>query len=308
MSELKQIYQELEQQRAKKFKAALTLFILGPLFMVIAAILFFVPIESDVVPILSLVFFLIGVILLIVGFFIKGNFCKKVRVRMEKAVIRSLFPDSIYKENEGFELSFLLSPGFFAEPDRYYGDEFMKGTYKGISFQKAGYDLQKKQVTTDSKGHTIVNYVTYAKGTMYHFAFERNFNETVKILEKQGVVSFGGLSAGLKKVETEFIQFNKKFRINCSDETTVFYLLTPQVQEQIMNLEEKYKGSFFLAFINNSLFVAINDNGATVNIPFSKPISEETMRNVVEFYGTPALIIDSLKLDGNKYKANAGVK
>lgn len=310
MSDLNKAYQELEKIRAKKFKTSLILFILGPILLITGLVLFFLgsdTFEDSIFFIIGIVLFLAGFVLFAIGLGVKASFSKKVRNNMEVIVCNHLFPDAIYSHDEGFELSFLLSPGFFASPDRYYGSEYMKGTYKGIPFQKATYDLQKKQVQTDSHGNTVVTYNTYAKGTMYYFTFSRHFNETVKILEKQGVLSFGGTRDNLKKVETEFIQFNKKFRILCSDETTVFYLLTPQIQEEVMNLEKKYKGSFYLAFVDNALFVAINDSGASVTIPFTKPISEETMRPVVDFYGTPATIIDSLNLDGNKYKAETAI-
>ncbi len=308
MSELNKAYQELEAIRSKKFKTSLFLFILGPILLITGLILFFIAsdtFEDSALFVIAIFLFLTGFVLFAIGLGVKASFSKQARNNMEKIICDHLFPGATYSHDEGFELSFLLSPGFFASPDRYYGSEYMKGTYKGIPFQKAMYDLQKRQTHTDSKGNTIVTYDTYAKGTMYYFEFSRHFKETVKIIEKQGILSFGSTKGGLKQVETEFIQFNKKFRILCSNETTVFYLLTPQIQEEVMNLEKKYKGSFFMAFMDNALFVAINDSGATVSIPFSKPISEETMRPVVDFYGTPATIIDSLKLDGNKYKADA---
>lgn len=308
-NELKNLYANLEDMRKKKYKSTLALFILGPIFLVLGVTLFLLNglLDADILLILGLVIALIGIILLGIGWGIKNRFCKEVRNTAEKAVRDELFPDAKLDPNKGFDLPFLMKPGFFGSPDRYYGSEYMSGSYKGIAFQKASYDLQKKHTTTDSKGHTTTTYITYANGTMYHFTFERDLGETVKILEKQGALSFGAGKDGLKKVETEFIQFNKKFRVLASNETMVFYLLTPQIQEKIVQLEPKYKGTFYLAYMGNTLFIAVNDSGESVKVPYSKPISDETMRPILEFYGAPALFIDKLDLDSNKFKKNAGV-
>ncbi len=308
-NELKNLYANLEDMRKKKYKSSLVLFILGPIFLVLGITLFLLNglLEADILFIIGLIIALVGIILLGIGWGIKNRFCKEVRNIAEKAVRDELFPDAKLDPNKGFDLPFLLKPGFFGSPDRYYGSEYMSGSYKGIAFQKASYDLQKKHTTTDAKGHTTTTYITYAKGTMYHFTFERDFDETVKILEKQGALSFGAGKDGLKKVETEFIQFNKKFRVLASNETMVFYLLTPQIQEKIMELEPKYKGTFYLAYMGDALFIAVNDSGESVKVPYSKPISDETMRPILEFYGAPALFIDTLDLDSNKFKKNAGV-
>jgi hypothetical protein len=67
-------------------------------------------------------------------------------------------------------LNVLLKPGFFASPDRYYGKNYKSCTYEGIPFEQAGYDLQRRESHTDSKGNTYYTYETYAKGTMYRFA------------------------------------------------------------------------------------------------------------------------------------------
>lgn len=308
-NELKNIYADLEAMRKKKYRSSLTFFILAPVFFVLALIVFIIKglFGMDFVTAVGVVLSIIAFILLGIGLGIKNSFCKEVRNRAEKAVRDELFPDAKLDPNKGFDLPFLMKPGFFGSPDRYYGSEYMSGSYKGIAFQKASYDLQKKHTTTDSKGHTITTYITYAKGTMYHFTFERDLGETVKILEKQGVLSFGSSKDKLAKVETEYIQFNKKFRVLASNETTVFYLLTPQIQEKILALEPKYKGTFYLAYIGNSLFIAVNDSGESVKVPYSKPISDEIMRPLLEFYGAPALFIDTLDLDSNKFKKNAGV-
>lgn len=304
-SQFKKLYEELEKERKSAHKFFLIFVLLGIVFFLLGIISFFFA-ENDVLMILGLVAFFAGIILIAIGFGKKSYFKKNVQKTVEVKVAETLFPGAKYDAKDGLDYESVMKPGFFARPDRFYSTNLMEGTYKGIPFKKSSYDLQKKHTSTDSKGHTTVTYVTYASGTMFCFHFERDFKQIVKVLEKEGVLSFGMGEKGLTKVETEFIQFNKKFKVLTSDETLVFYLLTPQIQENVIKLESVYKGGFYLAYMGDELYVAINDNGESMNIPFSKPINEETMKPVIVFAGAPAFFVDTLNLDSNKYKANAG--
>jgi hypothetical protein len=246
-----------------------------------------------------------GIILLIIAGTIRMNFVRNTYSTLKNTVENALFPGAFKDPNRGLVLKTLLAPGFFSTPDRYYGRDYMSCTYNNIPFEKAAYDLQRKETHTDSKGNTYTTYETYAKGTMYHFTYERDFGQIVKIIEKSGMLFFG--SAGLKKVETEYILFNKKFKVLASDETTVFYLLTPQIQEKIMALESKFRGQFYMAFIGNELFIAVNDSGSSIQIPFRFPITKEVLTPIVECLGIPAVFINLLGLNKNKFEKNAGV-
>jgi len=231
-------------------------------------------------------------------------FCKAVGTRLQAQINQELFPDAKYSPN-GLPIQLILKPGFFEMPDRYYTADYMGASYQGIEFEKGHYRLQRRETHTDGKGHTTTTYVDYAVGTMYHFIYGRDFGGTLKVLEKS---SFGfSRSGGLPKYETEFITFNKKFGVFSSDQQLVFYLLTPQIQEKILSLEGKAAGQFYMAFMKNELFVAINDSDNTVSIPFFKPLDEASMGGIVEYMSIPAVFIDLLGLTRAKFEKNAGV-
>ena len=306
-NELDKLYENFEKIRKSKVKQFVAFAIFG-IILIVVGILFLLDVfqlEVGETAYIGICFFIGGVIFFTIGSLAKTSFSKYVRNNSEKAVRDHLFPDAVLKPDEGFALPIIMTPGFFSKPDRYEGSEYMSGSYKGVKFDKAAYDLKKKHTTTDSKGNTTTTYVTYAKGTLYRFSFARSF-ETVKIIEKQGAISFGIMNKGLETVETEYILFNRKFKVLSNDKTTVFYLLTPQIQEQIIDLEKRYKGNFYLCYMGNTLYVAVNDNGETARVPLFKEVSEETMRPIKEFYGAPAVFIDALSLDSNKFKENAG--
>jgi len=235
---------------------------------------------------------------------IRRKFTTSLLSTVQKRVLDTLFPNRSVNDAIGLNYELLMKPGFFHKADRYIGRDYMRSSYDGIPFEKASYQLQEKQVRSDGK-HTYVEYVTYAEGTMYHFTFERDFGQIVKVMEKQGLVSFG--SAGLKRLETEYILFNKKFATLASDETTVFYLLTPQIQEKIMELEGTFAGHFYLCFMGNELFIAVDDSHQSIVVKILKPITEETISHINTVYGIPMVFIKLLGLDKSKFKKDAGV-
>jgi hypothetical protein len=245
-----------------------------------------------------------GVVMMVMAAYYHRTYSSSAYSLLVNTIDQTLFPKAFKDPNRGMILNVLLKPGFFASPDRYYGKNYKTATYNGISFEQAGYDLQRRESHTDSKGNTYYTYETYAKGTMYRFAYDRNFAAIVKVLEKGGLLTFG--SGGLKKVETEYMAFNKKFQIMTSDETLVFYLLTPQIQEKILDLEGKFKGRFYMAFIGDELFIAVNDSDTSISIPFKTPITVETLTPVIECLAIPAVFITLLGLNKTKFQKDAG--
>lgn len=304
---VKKLIASFEAERQKVYKTVKTLSLVGwPLFAIgflMVPVCFFFQLPTTIAFIMAIIG-IAGLIVACVGLAKKSNFRRKVASNLQSEINAELFPNAKYGP-VGMTIQVLLKPGFFSLPDRYYSTNYMTAKYNGIEFEKCHYQFQRREETTDSKGHTTVSYVDYAVGTMYHFAYGRDFGGVLKLMEKSG---FGYLGkSSLQKYETEYINFNKKFLTLSSDQQLVFYLLTPQIQEKIMSLEGMAKGQFYLCFIGNELYIAVNDNDSTVTIPFNKPMTEESMGTIVEYMSIPAVFIDLLGLTKTKFEKNAGV-
>jgi hypothetical protein len=305
---VKTVLPHFEEARKKARKTYGILLGIGIPCIVIGAVLFFIALMKDwpnIALVLLALLVIAGIVLCFVAGGVHGKYSRQVSSWAEDSVNQLLFPNALKDDGRGLLLKKVMEPGFFAVPDRYFGSNYLTATYDGISFEKANYRLQKLETHTDSKGHSYTTYEDYAQGTMYRFQYDRDFGQVVKVLEKQGMLSYA--KGNLQKVETEYILFNKKFLTLASDATTVFYLLTPQIQEKILSLENKFKGQFYLAFIGNELFIAVNDSNTSIRIPWSKPLSQEEMMSIVELYAIPAVFIKLLGLNKAKFEKNAGV-
>jgi len=312
---MQKLISALEIGRKKAAKKVLIVSLIGAGFFVLAIafllLLAMIPSSStgELNPAFlfaSLAFIVVGIILVIVAVALSKSFKKKTIDALKEEIRNELFPGAIVRPKDGLSPALINKPAFFQNYDRYLYRDFMSSNYKGIPFEKGHYELQRLETHSDGHGHTTTQYVTFAMGTMYHYSFGRQLGQIVKVLEKDGMFFIG--KNGLTKVETEFIQFNKKFMVLASDETTVFYILTPQVQEKIMEEEKTFKGHFYMAYMDDELFIAVDDNDSSYSISIRKPFTEESLTPIVKCLAMPAVFVNDLDLDTPKFQKNAGTK
>ncbi len=241
---------------------------------------------------------LVGVILFAISSSKKSKISKEFKNKFVPELVNDLYPNATYNPNEGLSEDAILEPGFFKRPDCFYSEDYVSATYNGIPFEMSDFDLKERHVHHNSKGGTTVTYETYAKGRFMTFDFKRDFNQVVKVAETK----YLGLNTrGLEKVETESMEFNKKFNTYASNPITAFYVLTPQFQLKLLELEKLFKGSIFFAFMKGKFYVAICDNISILDVNASKKISQETLDILVSQLSVPASIINELNLDKSKY-------
>ena len=69
-------------------------------------------------------------------------------------------------------------------------------------------------------------------------------------------------------------------------------MLTPQIQLKLLELESKFKGSIYFAFMRGKLYVAITDGVSILDIDASKKISEKTIEILESQLLLPVAIIN----------------
>ena len=283
---------EFEEYREKACKSANKLMYTGIALSVVGVIGMF-----TFLPLL-MILTVIGFILIGISSNQKSKISKEFKTKFVPELIKDLYPNASYNPSYGLSEGHILEPGFFKRPDRFYSEDLVTATYNGIPFEMSDFDLKERHVTRNSNGGTTVTYETYAKGRFMIFDFKREFNQVVKVAESK----YLGLNTrGLEKVETESVDFNKKFSTYASDPVTAFYVLTPQIQLKLLELETKFKGSIFFAFMKGKFYVAICDNVSILDVNASKKITQDTIDILVSQLSVPASVINELKLDSAKY-------
>lgn len=290
---------EFENRRKSTIKKA-TIFILISVACLLLGIVAFFLIGGY-----GLFLMIPGIVLLIIGISTRSKISKEFKDKFVPGLVKAMYPDSTYNPMIGFPEQVVLEPGFFKRPDRYFSEDFVKASYNGIPFEMSDFEMQEMHVHHNSKGGTTVTYVTYAKGRFLVFDYQRDFKQTLKVVESS--LHWGG-TKGLEKIDTESIDFNKKFKTYTSDPLTAFYILTPQIQLNLLELETKFGGSIYFAYMNGKLYVAICDNASILDINASKKVSMDTINMLNAQLSVPKWFIDKLDLDSNKFASGQTIK
>ena len=250
-----------------------------------------------------LVLFFCGILFLVSTFFavLSTIYSKKWKIYFKNNIVKVLiekeYPNCEFSESNGFSFEEFYEPKFFAKTDRYLSSNYMKAVYKDILIRASDFELQRRQ--QNEKGSSY--YVTVAKGRMYILTFDRVFENIVKVTEKTGLLNFNFTS--MKKVEMESVEFNKKFLTLSTDDLAAFYVLTPQIQETMLNIEKQFKGTIYYCFKDNHLFIAINNGEESFKCSVFTPLNN--LDKVLNEIRIPQKLVDAFKLDREKFNSNS---
>ncbi len=282
-----QYYNTLENHRKQKIK-------LYKKYNLIIIILF---ISVFVLMIINFYLALITIGLIVYFFYKKSAIQKEYRTLFKEEVvntlIRSQFDNVEYIQSIGINVRHINNACFFNRPNRYTTEDLITGTYDGVSFKMADVHLEKKRTNGTSEGY----YDTYIKGKFILIDFERNFNDTVKIIERKTITPFNTYNKGLVEVELESIDFNEKFKVFSTTKHAAFYMLTPQLQEQLLHLESCFNGDIYVSFMQGKCYIVINDNSNSFEHKITEEITKEHIDNILYQINLVPNIIKSFKIN-----------
>jgi len=250
----------------------------------------------------------LGLVLIFVGTGLFQWTQRKFKQEYLKSYLSDLIEDGEFIPKKGFNRVQGLHPNdvymseFIERADRYYSYDYLHGVIDGIKFQSSDVHLQRLEYRTytDSKGNRKRKrqYVTFFKGRVFHFDFNKNFDGCVLVLERYRPRS----NRKYKKVELEYVDFNKKFKTFTTKEHTAFYILTPHFMESLMKVEKENPGNVGFSFIDNKLYFALHKNRSTFSLrPFRK-IDERYLQSIHDEVEMIYNMVDDLKLNRNIFK------
>ena len=242
---------------------------------------------------------LIGFIFLIMASYIKAKYDAFVKSNVIDGLIKEMYEDGSYLPNQMLDIQYITSLGIYRRPDRWFGEDYFSGVYKGVRFACSEVTLQERRESTDSKGNRRVYYVNFFNGRIYSFTFEKDFKEKLQVMEKR---SGGRVSGKLTKFETESIEFNKKFTTYATDQHYVFYQLTPVIQLNLLQFESMHRGTIQALYHNNTLDIAVNDSLNTLHLDLKTPLVMENLSHIMIDIQMPAAMINEFNLDSDKFK------
>lgn len=130
--------------------------------------------------------------------------------------------------------------------NRISGSDLIEGRYKGVNFSFS--DIHLEMETTDKNGRKTRT--TKFKGQWLILSLAKPMTYGVRI-RKNG---------GTSTVQTENIEFNRRFQILASDGHTAFYVLTPQLMEQILKADNRANARMLIGFAGDKMHIALGSN------------------------------------------------
>ena len=217
--------------------------------------------------------------------------------------LQAFFSDIEYNHNLGIDAFTLNRTVLIDTGDTYYSNDLVKGKYKDIGFTQSDVEIIKNYdepfVKQDPISITSRSDIAF-KGRFLIFEFPK------KVLKRVAILPFGAKSffvdpivkTGLKLIETESIIFSRLFNVYTEDGFEAFYILDPAFIESVEHFSDRYCYKIALYFMNNKMFVGINDGNDSFEPPEPALRLDETKERakVVEDMKLIIDIVDSLKL------------
>lgn len=293
-------FQKLEQKRLALMaeikegrKRALFPLIPGIVMIAIGALT-----QIPILLVIGIVATVIGLIMLAIAYKGVAAYNKSIKNNLITVLLKDAYEDVVYDQNRGIPLAQILKTDTVKRPDRYTMEDYFSATYKGVKFETSDLDLKERVERRDSKGNVHVSYETYFKGRWITYYFERHFKEGLKIIESR----FGFNKRGFEKMDTESIEFNKKFTIYTTSKQYGFYQITSSMIEKLLKLEKMHKGQIVYCFMDNQLHIGINDRKDYLEVSYKTPITEEGLKSTVDDIELIAAVINEFRLDSQKFK------
>lgn len=242
-------------------------------------------------------------------YFMIFNIVKNISLHNDKALfeanykkifvlesLKEIFDNLNYNPNEGVTKEIVSKSEIIYLHDRFFSNDYISGTYKNINFEQSDVRVEKKEVDSDNDVSWIVTFL----GRWMKFDFNKNFRTNVIIFDSN---ELNWWRSDYNKIELEDDDFNKTFSVYAQNEHDAFYILTPHFMERMKNIEKTIKGRITFGFINNRLYIALNNLSDSFEYNIFKPINdveikESIMRNIKIITD----FVDELNLDNDLFK------
>jgi len=180
--------------------------------------------------------------------------------------------------------------------DRDAYEDLLLGERKGVQFEFFEAHLEQKRVTRDSKGRRQTRWVTVFAGQCLRFQFHKTFHGRTLVARDAGWFNRFLASSGMKLAKLEDPVFEKAFSVYTTDQVESRYLLTPDLMQRLVDLEETFRGGGLkCAFVEGEVLIAVEGGDlfepGGMFTPLDKP---ERVRELLDDFAAVFQLIDAM--------------
>ena len=126
--------------------------------------------------------------------------------------------------------------------DRSKFEDLVTGRRGLVDFELFEAHLEERRTTTDSKGRTRTSWVTVFQGQCLRLDFHKTFYGRTLVTRDMGFFNRFGGGNGMQRAMLEDPKFEKIFEVYTTDQVEGRYLLTPDLMQKLVDLEEVFRG------------------------------------------------------------------
>lgn len=160
--------------------------------------------------------------------------------------------------------------------DRYETEDLFRGKIGDTDVWFAEVKAEEERTRTDSKGNTEHYWVTIFEGILFIADFHKDFVSDVTVLPDVGEKHFGwfgkimqNLSGNVVRLENP--DFEREFVVRGYDQVEARYILTPDMQDRILELRSILGQSLHLAFRDSKLYLTFENHGNWFEPDYFRP-------------------------------------
>ncbi|GAA5497434.1 hypothetical protein Rhal01_03630 [Rubritalea halochordaticola] len=199
------------------------------------------------------------------------------KYRVLTQLTKEVQPGLEYRPGEGLPQYVFEAAGLHSgDIDRYHTEDLFCGKIGDTDVWFAEVKAEDKRTRTDSKGNTETYWVTIFEGILFIADFHKHFASDVTVMPDVGEKHFGWLgkmmqNIGGNVVRLESPDFEREFVVRGRDQVEARYILTPDMQERILQLRSVLGGSLCMAFRNSKLHLSFENHGNWFEPDYFRP-------------------------------------
>lgn len=245
----------------------------------------------------ALIIIIPGLILIAIGSSGFSKISTEFKSKVLIDLVSTYVDEGHFDPSRGLGINTVYDTEFIKRADRYHTEDYLSGSMDGVRFESSDVKLEERH-TRHTKNGTQTYYETYFLGRIFVFDFNKSFDGYIQVLE-------GGRPQSRRKfnkVKLESVVFNKKFKTYSTSDHSAFYVLTPHFMESLMTFEQKNKGKISFSFIDNLLYIGVNNFKDTFELKMFRPIDDELFEEFKRDLLVIKDVITELKLNKNIFK------
>ena len=132
--------------------------------------------------------------------------------------------------------------------NKYYSDDYFEGKINNKKIVMADLNVQEEIKKKDKDGNETTETTTIFNGLFGKINLSKSINTTIYVTREYGFFDE-------QKLEMDSYEFEKAFSVYAENKITAMQLLTSDVQEDILELYNKYKIDFNIIIRNDKMYV-----------------------------------------------------